>query len=216
MIKTWAADITALYEEEIYWKYYREMPLHRREKADGILKKENRVQSIGVWTLYEIARRETGINESAAFNLSHSGQFVLCSIEDSQDKDVKVGCDIEKIGKAHMKLAGRYFLKAEKEYIFGQATEKERAEAFYSYWVLKESFMKATRFGMKLGLDTFEIRCREEGQPELVKQPGMIKEKYFFREYQWDKPYKIAVCSTKNDFAEELAEIDLSTYWSKI
>ena len=56
-------------------------------------------------------------------------------------------------------------------------SEEEKKIAFYRYWVLKESFMKATRYGMKLGLDTFEILCDEKGA-RLLNQPKEICEKF--------------------------------------
>ena len=38
--------------------------------------------------------------------------------------------------------------------------EKEQAEWFYRFWVLKESFMKATRRGMGLDMRTYEFAWR--------------------------------------------------------
>lgn len=213
MIRTWIADVTALYNEEIYAEYYKEMPAHRKEKADKIRFQKARAQSIGAWTLYEIAKRECKAAEDAVFNLSHSGDMVLCSIEDDKNLQSKVGCDIEQIKKMHGQIVERYFFESERNYILNQNTEEERAEAFYRYWVLKESFMKATRYGMKLGLNTFEIICKECGQPELVRKPDQIEGDYYFKEYTVEQPYKIAVCSTSRLFAEEIVEVDLSTYW---
>lgn len=213
MIRTWVADVTPLYEEEVYLRYYNEVPIHRKEKADKIHYRADKALSIGAWVLYEMARGESNAPETAVFNLSHSGSFVLCSIEDSGEQDIKVGCDIEEIKKLHEKLIRRHFFESEERYILGQKTEEKKADAFYRYWVLKESFLKATRYGMRLGLDTFEILCEEGKQPRLLQKPDEIKEDYFFREYTFDKPYKVAVCSTGNLFAEELVERDLDTYW---
>lgn len=213
MIRTWVADVTPLYREDIYAKFYRAVPLHRQEKADRIRRREDRALSVGAWALYETALRECRATEEAVFNLSHSGELALCSIEDSGNFGVKVGCDLEKIKQFHENLVRRYFFSSEAAYIFGQKTDEERTEAFYRYWVLKESFMKATRCGMKLGLNTFEILCKGEEQPELVRQPDEIKERYFFKEYKLDRPYRVAVCSTEHAFAGAIKEIDLDTYW---
>lgn len=213
MIRTWAADVTSLYNEETYRRYYKAMPEHRKVKADKIRAPEDRALSIGAWTLYEIAKRESGVSDEAVFNLSHSGQFVLCSIEDSGNINIKVGCDIEEIKKLHEKLIKRYFFESEERYILEQPTEELKTVAFYRYWVLKESFMKATRYGMKLGLQTFEISCKEGEQPVLLTKPAEIRETYYFQEYTLDKPYRIAVCSTGNLFEENITEVDLNTYW---
>ena len=89
-----------------------------------------------------------------------------------------------------------FFCASEFQRIVEQNTEVERAEEFYRYWVLKESFMKATRLGMKLGLDQFEIGFSKEGSPYLLKQPEEFPQRYYFKEYTIaDIPYKIAVCS---------------------
>ena len=43
-------------------------------------------------------------------NLSHSGDYVLCSIDTDAREGVQLGCDIEKVQKARMELAKRFFL----------------------------------------------------------------------------------------------------------
>lgn len=43
--------------------------------------------------------------------------------------------------------------------------------------------MKATRFGMKLPLDSFEIRLKDEGAPVLVRMPEHIRGEFYFHEY---------------------------------
>ena len=56
-----------------------------------------------------------------------------------------------------MELAKRFFCRSEYEDIFRCDSKEERAEKFCRYWVLKESFMKATRKGMALKMSSFEI-----------------------------------------------------------
>ena len=69
-------------------------------------------------------------------------------------------------------------------------TPEERADIFYRYWVLKESFLKATRFGMKLSLDSFEIRLGNP--PVLIRKPDLFRQDYYYREYEHpNKLYKM-------------------------
>ena len=56
---------------------------------------------------------------------------------------------------------------------------QEPADAFFRYWVLKESFMKAVRLGMKLDTRKFEIEFDKEDHPVLVKKAGGISGKIF-------------------------------------
>lgn len=134
------------------------------------------------------------------FNLSHSGDYVMCAVSGSE-----VGCDIQKIDKADMKLAERFFTEREYHVIAELPTEEERTDMFYRYWTLKESFMKVTGLGMQLALDSFEILI---GNPDSTVKPAadtsdagiMLTQHvddrtYSFTEYDSIPGYKAAVCT---------------------
>ena len=108
MVHTWIADISALKEEEIYKKYYEIVPDFRKKKADQLRFPQDRAQSVGAWMLLEKMREKYGTEPDQVFNLSHSGNYVLCSI--STEKEAKVGCDIETIKETRMRVAKRFFL----------------------------------------------------------------------------------------------------------
>lgn len=208
MIHVWAADAAVLMEPSKYEAYYHHVPRWRQEKADRICVFEDRVLSIAAWALYQRALMESGLSENMVFNLSHSGHHVLCSIADAPG--IRNGCDLEKIGEPRLKVAKRFFCRSEWEYISGRNVGKEQTEAFYRYWVLKESFMKATRLGMKLPLNEFEICLREKGNPVLIRKPDEIEGRFFFREYpEQEKGFFAAVCSEDSDFVENLRWIEL-------
>lgn len=203
-VKTFLAEITCLLDEKNYRKIYEKVPALRQEKADRLKHREDQAQSIGAWYLWMQVQKRYQIPESAreSFNLSHSGKYVLCSADVSGEK---VGCDIECIRKYHQRLAEKYFCASEYERI-QNADEAERTEMFYRYWVLKESFLKATRKGLVMGLNTSEIQIPEEGDPVLFRQPEEIKETYYLKEYQTDGA-RIAVCSTNPDFEENILDM---------
>lgn len=204
MVRTWIGDVTSLLDEERYQEYYRTVPTFRQEKADRIRFAEDKALSIGAWVLYEKMQKEYGLSVDAPFNLSHSGSCVLCSVEDSGDKTIKVGCDLEKIKEERLAVAKHFFCEEEYKYV------SENKGSFYRFWVLKESFMKATRLGMKLGLKEFEIQISESGVPILKNKPEKIEGQFYFKEYVADGlPYRIAVCATHNEFAETLSMIKL-------
>lgn len=114
-----------------------------------------------------------------------------------------VGCDIETVKEARMKVAERFFCPGEMAHIQKQDGDRNRADAFFRYWVLKESFMKAVRLGMKLDTRKFEIEFDKEDHPVLVKKPEEFPERFFYKEYQMDGVNaKMAVCSTSDQFAE--------------
>ncbi len=84
------------------------------------------------------------------FNLSHSGDYALCVICDTE-----VGCDIQQIKKVRQSVMDRYFHSGEKEYILAGKTEEERAWRFTRIWALRESYIKQTGEGLKRDLRSF-------------------------------------------------------------
>lgn len=207
MVRTWIADVSALREPDIYRKYYSGSGQERRRKADKLMRAEDKALSIGAGVLLEEARKRCGADNFAVYNLSHSGRYVMCSIEDSGNPNVKVGCDLETMGDARIGVAKRFFCPSEYAMIRNQKTDADQADLFYRYWVLKESFMKATRKGMALGLAEFEVDVSGE-IPVLLRAPEEIKETFFYKEYTIDQVHaKMAVCSTNPDIQEKIAEV---------
>ena len=210
MIRTWIADVTSLLEKEKYLQYYKIVPDFRKEKADKIVYQEGKALSVGVWVLYEKMRRTYGLSKNAVFNLSHSGQYVLCSVVDSERQIWHLGCDIEGVKQVRLDVARRFFLcvriskNCRTEYGSG------KSGGVLSLLGVERSFMKATRLGMKLGLDQFEIGFSKEGSPYLLKQPEEFPQRYYFKEYTIaDIPYKIAVCSNCSEFSKTIEKIEL-------
>ncbi len=202
MVRAWIADVTPLLEQECYERYYRNVPESRQKKADALRLVQMKAQSIGVWALWQKICEKYGLPEEAAHNFSHSGTCVMCAVC-TDGKAVQVGCDVEKLGKLRMNVAARAFCREEYETIAGAGTEDARRELFFRYWVLKESFMKATGKGMALPVNSFCIRMGEP--PVLIRQPEEFKEVYRCREYCMpDFPYRMAVCTTDEEIDTEL------------
>ncbi len=211
MIRTWTADVSALLSEDVYQKYYRQVPEFRKKKADALVRQEDKALSIGAWVLFEKMKRAYHLREDVLFNLSHSGSYALCSVSDAAGECEKfperLGCDLEKIKEPKMDVAKRFFCRSEYQKI------KENPDLFYRYWVLKESYLKATREGIRLGMDSFEIQFTEKNkfqEPYLVKYPEKFPEICYFKEYRIETlPYCIAVCADKNEFDLSIQKIVL-------
>lgn len=202
MVRAWLASVTPLYDEECYRKYYEKLPAFRREKADALRSCQNRAQSAGAWSLWEKIRAEYGLPESSVYNLSHSGDYVMCAVK-TDSPFGRVGCDLQQIGELRMKIAERFFCREEYQTVLEAETQEEQRELFYRYWVLKESFLKATRKGMALPMDSFSIRLGDP--PVLVKQPPEFPEQYHYREFRIEGlPYKMAVCTTDKTIDSEV------------
>lgn len=126
----------------------------------------DRKLSLGAWRLMEeILKRHgfsaenvtLGLNgkpecKGVYFNLSHSGDMVLCVIG-----DVPVGCDIEKVTDAPLEVADRYFGEEEQRYIDEVQNDPEVNRRFFRLWTMKESYLKMTGEGMGLSPERIEI-----------------------------------------------------------
>lgn len=208
MVKAWAADVSPLYDKDCYERYYAMAPEFRKQKADNLRLDKMKAQSIGVWSLWEKIREQYDLPGDIPHNFSHSGTLVMCAACVNSPGE-QVGCDVEKEGKLRLKLAERYFCREEYEAIIAEEKEDRRTELFYRYWVLKESFMKATGKGMALPIDQFCIRLGNP--PVLIRKPLQFPKQYFYREYSWaGKPYRLAVCSSDSRIDEKLhTELEL-------
>lgn len=97
------------------------------------------------------------------FNLSHSGDYVLCAISAGE-----IGADIQqRCGKNAEKIAGRFFSKQEAEAIATEQTGEEREKLFYRLWSRKEAYGKLTGKGIS---DVLEM----ELLPWEVREPQGI------------------------------------------
>lgn len=130
------------------------------------------------------------------FNVSHTSGLVLCSVDKNP-----VGVDTEYKKPIGMDIAERFFAKEEYNHLMSLES-KAQEDLFYDLWVVKESYLKLTGFGLQKGLDSFSI---DRGRGKIIS-----KDDYsvcFFKQYDFFREYALAVCSEKNEFSPELMEI---------
>ncbi len=183
---------------------------NRKEKIDEYMFDKNKKESAGAALLLKKLLSEENItnpiintgeygkpyisnHENIHFNLSHSNEMVLCAIS-----DMEIGVDIEYIDpEIDLTLAKNYFHNKEYENIMNA---KNKAEEFFKYWVLKESYMKYTGLGMNITLDSFEIIINEK--IKLKNDKKNLK----FNLFDYNN-YKIAITSHYKDY--ELKEYNI-------
>ncbi|NJD01078.1 MAG: 4'-phosphopantetheinyl transferase superfamily protein [Ruminiclostridium sp.] len=133
--------------------------------------------------------------ENFHFNNSHSGEWVVCAID-----DLPIGIDVEMIQSIDFDIAERFFSKEEyKDFL--SKDESEKLPYFYDLWTLKESYIKAVGKGLSIPLDTFSIRVCDDGIK--FKTKNEFKD-CFFRQYNIDGSYKLAVCAGSGIFPENI------------
>jgi 4'-phosphopantetheinyl transferase len=86
------------------------------------------------------------------FNLSHTNGLVACAFSAKHE----IGVDIEETTRDRdfRGLASSYFAPREAADVRGRPAESQRA-AFYSYWTLKEAYIKGRGMGLAIPLDSF-------------------------------------------------------------
>lgn len=204
MIKVYTADVGALSDPARFRRVYEGVSPWRREKADRMRLEKDRRLSLGAGALLEAALAAEGVNDFTMttgpnekprlahgaglhFNLSHSGTKVLCAVSDHE-----VGCDVEQIAQADMRIARRCFCPEECAALLRCPDEARRSVLFCRYWTLKESFMKATGLGFRLALDQF---CVTIGDGRITVRQSVDDRTYHFREFDRSDGYRYALCS---------------------
>ena len=213
MTKVYTAKTDILSDRNEFIKRYEKLPSFRREKTDRLSIFEDKCRSVGAWELLKIVLFEYGIDAQTeefskkengkpfllfhpdiSFNLSHSGNTVMCAVSDGE-----VGCDVQKITSCDLRIADRFFHEKESEAVSRISDENERRILFFRLWTLKESFVKATGKGFSTPLKSFCI-LTENGN---VLSEGTEKVKDFrFKEYSADDGYIYSVCAETEGFSE--------------
>lgn len=135
------------------------------------------------------------------FNLSHSGKYVLCGISFKE-----CGVDIEKIKDCRNGIAKRAFSKNEFAEL-ENAPDSEKAKIFYSYWTIKESYVKYLGKGLSVSLNSFSfVKVKDR----FILEKSENTEKVNAFRICIDDSYMIgAVCADEiNSISCEKVEID--------
>lgn len=151
-------------------------------------------------TLHDIkisSKERPYINEEIDFNISHSGDYIICAISLTE----KVGIDIEKHRVLTQDIAGKYFTPAEQQFI---AQSNNPQAAFFDLWAIKESAIKCDGRGVEILKETQII-------PPISRQ-GCAKCHQitsYYEQLQISDGYSTAVCSSA-DFEVAVAQLLLT------
>lgn len=194
MVRVFIANVRDLPDASKNPEVMAGLPAERKEKIMRIRREHERRQSLGAGLLLKHVQNLLG--EKLCYNLSHSGDYVVCAVSDKP-----VGCDIEKIKEAPLKVAKRYFCESEVNYLDG--AEDKNLE-FFRLWTIKESYVKMYGKGLSMGLKNFEVNLEKE--VSIIKNG--TKEECHIREYELEE-YRISVCAEEEFFEDKLGIIEL-------
>lgn len=132
------------------------------------------------------------------FNISHSGHWVVCAVDDST-----VGIDVEMIKPIDINIAEKFFSRNEYISLISQQEEMQ-LKYFYMIWTLKESYIKAEGKGLNIPLNSFTIRIK--GKDISVAAGNKIQEFYFYQSFL-DSDTVYSVCTLNSSIKE-------NTHWN--
>lgn len=216
MVKVYVADVSSLPDPKECPEILKGLPDVRVQKIMRYRMVKDRKRSLGAGLLlkeclekYDINIEEVQYGEhgkpeskSIYFNLSHSGDKVVCAVS-----KMPVGCDIEKIADVKEGIADRFFTENEIRHLKQFCADVKRDE-FYRLWTMKESYMKMTGEGMRLSLNRFEFDISDKVN---IYRNGEKCDCYI-REYEIPG-YKLTVCAKENEFISEVNFIMYGNRW---
>ena len=194
-MKVYAINVSKINPDDKKW--YKYLSDKRIEKVENLRKPHKKSQSIGAELVLNYAiRNQVGAKAPLKWdtdengklylvdytdlyvNLSHSGDFAVCAVNDTP-----VGVDIQYCRECDIKIAERFFSACETEFVNNSA---DKNNAFFKIWTRKESFVKAIGKGITIPLNSFSVL------DDTIEYEGG---KYHFREYSVSqKGYILSVC----------------------
>lgn len=157
--------------------------LTRREQAYELLDRAAR-EHWRLEAMSSITRSDRGKpfflhHPERQFNLSHSGTWALCALDDSP-----VGVDIQTVSPRRKATLDRVCSPQEREWL---REHQDSQEHFALLWALKESAVKQTGTGLTFPIANIQVPLPIHGET-LLAQDGL-----WFRIYQ-NSNWQAAVC----------------------
>ncbi len=215
MIEVYAVDLTGSLEK---WRYEQLLAYVSKEKRARIrrfYKEEDRIRGLMADVLIRtIIIRKLGLKnekiefhtndygkpflkerEDFQFNLSHSGIWVVCAVDDRH-----IGIDVERIQPIDLDISKNYFSPDEHQDLMSKAN---KFSYFFTLWSLKESYIKIKGKGLSMPLNSFSIKFFSLDEIR-IKAKGRLLEDIFFVQYDIHKDYKMAVCAHHRNFPGDI------------
>jgi 4'-phosphopantetheinyl transferase len=128
------------------------------------------------------------------FNVSHTEGLVVLGVA----RQRAIGVDVEHVFARHIDIAvaDRWFARKEAAALRELPAEQQR-RAFFDYWTLKESYIKARGAGLSIPLDRFAFILEQGSRIRLTIDPGLRDrpERWSFWQVQLAPDHLAAVCA---------------------
>ncbi len=140
-------------------------------------------------------------NDSLHFNISHSGNYIVCAVCNSD-----IGIDVERVRNVNLRIAERYFSSHELTDLMNLEPD-ERMDYFIRLWTIKESYLKALGTGLTMKLNSFTI-VQNQNIFQLTGSANAIKQDVI--SIKLDPSYYMAVCAAKTLYLESINYIGMN------
>ena len=173
------------------------LPKTRQEYILKFKNKTRQKQSLVATLLLEECLKELNVlDEYHKLAEGKNGQWVLkdspvhFSVSHCDDTVMVVasfypiGCDIEKVRKIGLDVAEKFFLESE---IANIKTSSHPELAFFSYWTIKESYLKLIGKGLSEPLSSVEV---DESLTSIKNHPECVVESCFLNDCVMSVVYK--------------------------
>ncbi len=174
MLKLFAMKNTLFDDDVTFGKQLALVDGERREKVNALAARDKKNSSLAAGVILPLALKKCGIAgevrveyglwekprlispKGVYFNLSHSGEWTVIAISDSE-----VGVDVQQVKPVDMRLAKRFFAEDEQRQI--EEAGEGVTELFYRFWTVKEAYLKALGTGLDRPLNSFTVRFTAGG-----------------------------------------------------
>jgi 4'-phosphopantetheinyl transferase len=137
-----------------------------------------------------------------SFNVSHTEDLVALAVTSR----LAVGVDAEAVRRrpAAIDVARRWFTAPE-AIALAQLPAQSRDEAFFQYWTLKESYVKARGMGLSIPLDKFAFDLTRNDGIEVSIDAALedAPQRWRFWQFRLASPFVVAVCVQRSRHAEQ-------------
>ncbi|PIE44831.1 MAG: hypothetical protein CSA45_05230 [Gammaproteobacteria bacterium] len=136
------------------------------------------------------------VNDTQHFNLSHSGSWVVCAVDDQP-----VGVDVERQARRRGIEFDELFTAEEMDYL---KNDKQGSlwQRFYRLWTLKESYLKALGTGMYQSMQSFTVNILDNHHARL-SVAGRPQKDWYFYSFEPDGNHTCSICTRRPVRAEQ-------------
>jgi 4'-phosphopantetheinyl transferase len=137
-----------------------------------------------------------------SFNVTHTQGLVVLAV--TRHRALGVDAENADARQVSLDIADRFFASEEVAALLALPAAG-RQRAFFEYWTLKESYIKARSMGLSIPLDQFSFRFPRDEEVELTIQPDQRDRSSRWRFWQLSFPphYVVAVCAERDLGAAE-------------